>query len=514
MIRKAAIAKADPELNEFFNALILEEFRQDSEAIAVGLDALRGFIDALRDDVWMYVETDYVDKVYRDSYYRYYASKANVYARNCIKISFFYNLSDPLPHELDSSKYDYYQKHYGGFLVLRPTLPAIIGRNAISPIILKRHDFVSCLVNIQSTVDGLRFSLNAFPASSQDGETITCAETTMWSMMEYFGNKYPEYSPTLPSNILKILEDVSFERQLPSEGLSYDMLSYLAKKYGFGPRIYQRDGFGGSVNNIFSCLIESGIPLVVALGNTDYCQEKNGDLDENIRSIGHAVLCIGHEKISGKHIDSLQGKGERLPKTKTYLMDYDDIEKLFVFMDDNFPPYQLDGLDTPAARYEGFYDGANWMHCKIEHFVVPFYKKIYIEAFVVKQIVKLLIESPHFAELHGSMITTRTFLCSTRSYRDYVKRSDMTDEMKREISSLHLPKFIWIAEISTIEKLKTCKAQALLILDATEARIEDYAPVLLGLHDNKALVRVPKGLGGKTINTNDFTIYTHNLKEN
>lgn len=512
MIRKAAIAKTDVNINGFFEKLISEEFTQDHAAIMGGLQSLWFFIDALVDDVWLYVETDYVDKVYRDSYYRYYASKANVYVRNCIKISFFHDLSEPLTCELDPSKYEYYQKSYGGFIVLRPTLPAIIGRNAISPAILKRRNFVACLANIQSTVDGLRFSLNAFPASSQDEETITCAETTMWSMMEYFGNKYPEYSPTLPSNILSILEDRSFERQLPSEGLSYDMLSYLAKKYGFGPRIYHRDGFEEETHNIFSCLIESGIPLVVALGNTAYVAEKEQS-HERVVPIGHAVLCIGHENLSEKHIDSLRNKAKELCVADTFLMDYDDIEKHFVFIDDNFPPYQLDCLGKPAARYSRCRDGADWMHCEIEHFVVPFYKKIYIEAFVVKKLVKMLIESSFFADLHGTGITLRTFLCSTRSYRDYVKRSDMTDEMKQEILSVFLPKFIWVAEISTLDKLKAHRGAALLIIDATEVKIEDYAPVLLGLHNNKALIRVSRGLGEKPTRTNDFAMYSNNLKE-
>ena len=512
MIRKAAIAKTDANFDKFFEALISEEFTSNYAAVKGGLRSLRLFIDALVDNVWLYVETDYVDKVYRDSYYRYYASKANIYVRNCIKISFFQALSDPLPCELDSSKYDYYQKCYRGFLILRPTLPAIIGRNAISPLILKQRDFVACLANIQSTVDGLRFSLNAFPASSQDGETITCAETTMWSMMEYFGNKYPEYRPTLPSNILRILENVSFERQLPSEGLSYDMLSYLAKSYGFGPRIYHRDGFGEDSYNIFSCLIESGIPLIVALGNTAYVEEKEVS-HESVMQIGHAVLCIGHENLSVKHIDSLRDKSKELDKTKTSLMDYDDIEKRFVFIDDNFPPYQLDRLDTPVARYSKLRDGGDWKHCEIEHFVVPFYKKIYIDAFVVKKLVKQLVESSYLVDFHGTKITMRTFLCSTRSYRDYVKRSGMTDEMKREISSIFLPKFIWVTEFSSLEKLKDNKAVALLIIDATEVKIEDYAPVLLGLHNNKALARAAKGLGEKPIHTSDFSMYFNNLKE-
>ena len=46
-------------------------------------------IEQLKDTLYLFVETNYVDKVYRDSYYHYYSSKLSECKRNCIRISFF-----------------------------------------------------------------------------------------------------------------------------------------------------------------------------------------------------------------------------------------------------------------------------------------------------------------------------------------------------------------------------------------------------------------------------------------
>ena len=43
-------------------------------------------------DTKIVIERNYVDKVYRDSYYAYYASKRTHYGKDAIKLSFF---SDP-----------------------------------------------------------------------------------------------------------------------------------------------------------------------------------------------------------------------------------------------------------------------------------------------------------------------------------------------------------------------------------------------------------------------------------
>lgn len=52
---------------------------------------------------------------------------------------------------------------------------------------------------------GVKLFIEGFPHSSQDSETITCAETTIWAAMEYFGTRYSDYKPVLPSTIIKTM---------------------------------------------------------------------------------------------------------------------------------------------------------------------------------------------------------------------------------------------------------------------------------------------------------------------
>ncbi len=67
------------EAESFFIALLVEHFGFQaivaSEAYKNAVSGLKRHIDRLRDDCWLLVETEYIDKVYRDSYYRYYSSK-------------------------------------------------------------------------------------------------------------------------------------------------------------------------------------------------------------------------------------------------------------------------------------------------------------------------------------------------------------------------------------------------------------------------------------------------------
>lgn len=475
------------------------------------------FINHLKDDLMAYIEPVYVDKVYRDSYYYYYASKSVDLPKNCIRISFFedddFQIKDG---KMDYGQYDYLKEHYRGFVVLRPTVRSIIGRNAISPAIVKNNGFKICKTKVTPTSGGFKFSVEAFPAASQDTETMTCAETTVWSMMEYFGNRYPEYTPLLPSNIVNILKQTTIERQLPSNGLTEDNLSYIAKCCGFGPQLYHRDYFH-DFNNILSCYIESGIPVMVALSNKQHISEeldKGMPIDKVESYLGHAVMCIGHETITDALIDSVPSKDLA---GVTSLLDYDDIEKRFVFIDDNFPPYMMDSLSSPTQRYAPFMgNGQDWEHCKIDHFVVPLYKKVYLEAEVAKRYLKELISSPFMPQLHHTItdpveVTMRVFLCSTRSYRDYVNRSSMSDDMKRMMENLSLPRFVWVAELSDRDNLKKGIVKGVILLDATECRTEYHKALIVSFCGGEVLYKKGQSLRRGGISMNDFEMF-NNLK--
>ena len=129
----------------------------------------------------------------------------------------------------------------------------------------------------------VKLKSNGFPHSMQDAESIKCAETTMWALMEYFSSKYMEYKPVLPSEILKTLERITFERQLPSRGLTMNEISFALRQFGFGTKIYSQNQYEENLSLIIDCYVESGIPILLGL-------EAISDEGE-----GHVVICIGKE---------------------------------------------------------------------------------------------------------------------------------------------------------------------------------------------------------------------------
>lgn len=104
----------------------------NDKAREVYSSSLAKHIDQLKDSISILVEAPYVDKVYRNSYYHYFSSKLKDYPRDTIKLSFFEGkISDSDFRNED--KYESLKNQYRGFMVLRPTVKNIIGRNVISP---------------------------------------------------------------------------------------------------------------------------------------------------------------------------------------------------------------------------------------------------------------------------------------------------------------------------------------------------------------------------------------------
>ena len=80
------------------------------------------------------VEHGYVDKDYRSTFYNFYAKKGRQYRPDCVRLHFF----DPVVR-YDEARTDIYstdgrpQDHYSGYIVLRPTIVATLGRSVLSP---------------------------------------------------------------------------------------------------------------------------------------------------------------------------------------------------------------------------------------------------------------------------------------------------------------------------------------------------------------------------------------------
>lgn len=436
--------------NNFINGIenVLNEFYSvNEETILNSIQHLDfSFFTHLKDNLYFFIEYPYVDKFYRNSYYNYYSSKNYSYSKETIRVSIFENaINEESIFDLEILK-----NNYLGFFVLRPTFPSILGRNVISPIAFSDHNFSIVSSKFNITANSLKTTVDGFPHSSQDGESITCAETTIWSIIEYFSNRYNEYTPLLPSEIHKILSELTYERQMPSRGLQAHQISYALKKMGFGVRVYSKSVYNMEFNRILNSYIESGIPLVA-------CVRGNG--------IGHAFNIIGRRNFNQDNYNQIEDIDLR-EDGRLFLKNVNSIENDFIFVDDNFAPYRVGNIHNPCVHY----NLPGWDGCEITEIIVPLYSKIYMEAGEASFFTQNLLKLSTFA-YNGTSIATKTFLCSSRTYKNYLLNlEDINLDIKKLFLNLSMPKFIWVTEIYDAEGFINQDVIGLVLLDATEPK--------------------------------------------
>lgn len=433
------------------------------------------YIDNLRDDIIAIIEDNYIDKVYRNIFSNYLSTKLNAYEQRCIRISFLEKDFDIFGILGKSNFPDLISQSYLGFMIVRPIIPGIVGRSAISPKALTNASSVNIMTApIRASFLGIKLIIEAFPHSSQDSEYATCAETSIWSLMEYFGNKYPEYSPISPSSIHKYLDNSACQRHVPSNGLMYTDISYVLQSCGFGCKIYSlktavSDGYShDELYRIFSTYIDSGIPMVVAV---------------NMIGSGHAIVCVGNEKTDKSAIDAcMQYKTHQ--KNIGY-KNWADVTRNFIFNDDNSHAYVSSDFDCPTPQYQ-------LNNPYISSIIVPLYKKVYMDApRAIEQSINL-IDTDLFDI--KSDIVVRTFLASGRSYLDFLMRDDVLDaSFKQEIiTKISFSKFIWVTEFSYEHDFKRDIVDGILILDATEPMEYNVCYPLLACFDKNMYYFCPK----------------------
>lgn len=408
------------------------------------------FLTPFHDDLTIIVETDYIDKTYRDLYYHFYSTKLKSFKRNCVRLSFCNSvIDDTITHSEDDIQK--LKDNYLGFVVLRPLGSSCIGRNVVSPQALKSvgSNLLLCKTDVASTVLGTKVSVCGFPHSSQDGEMMTCAETTIWAIMSYLANRYNVYSLPLGHNILASLTDSSYERQTPSRGLNFQQISLSLQNQGLACRVYDKDN--PKFKEILSCYIESGIPLALCIES---------------KTFGHAVACIGRRTIdrSAVALRPVDVKG------RIYFEWNKSIDE-FVVNDDGATCYQVMNYTNPCS----YYGKPDWDGMEITHFVAPLHQKIYLDAeLAIEAALNLVCDYGYDA---GSVI--RTFLTSSRSYREYVMTNDsLSEEQKQAFVELDMPKFIWVTEISDGVSFKASQVNDIILLDATSGKQDMYNSII------------------------------------
>lgn len=470
------------------------KFLKEDKSFAIMLDifsALFSYVESHNMKAFTFMqEENYVDWVYRDSYYFYFSGKHFCYSRFCKRIFLFANTFDKPLLDLEP---DDLEKDFVGSIVIRPIPQRSVGRTLLNPKYFLGD--AQCYVRgaeYNMVAFGKRVSVRAFPYSMQDGETATCAETTILNLLDYYSRSYPEYHYLLPSDINRIAKENGYERSLPTHGLKYEMISKAFCESGFYPRLYSSEKMPkDKFRRILYYYIESGIPL--SLGVSAGVQNK------------HSVIVIGHGKVNDKKEQlqqNIYASYDKKSDNIVWICDAADIVNEFCIMDDNQMPYKL----AECNLYEQYQLMlGNYI---IETMMVPLYKRMYLEASDASEIFKVIIASNEYGincadfecieggKSLGSQrnpLAVRIFMTSSRSLRKCRDKqfAHGNEEVRSWYSTTVFPKFVWVCELSTVE-MYSKEVIGEIILDATSSA-DAYADSLIIAHyPRRIFCRLPQ----------------------
>lgn len=495
-------------------------------------------------EITMFIEEDYVDKQYRDTYYSYFSQKYSSFNRNCLRLSFFegnVNQKDIIQNSIDSI-----QKTFIGVIVLRPLTVGNIGTTLLNPQKLKVQGYIQfCKYKVM--VCGKKITFEAFPFFSQDAETMTCAETAIFNLLNYYGHKYPDYRILMPREILDSLERTHYERVLPAKGIGDEYITKVLSESHLYPRLYS------SVNDFDELLyayIESGIPLILGLPrhvvicighgriNKQLLKAPTDDLiiysqfDNNTYYYinpskfidGYIVMDDNGEPYSQKNIDNLTQEyyiQSNLPMQMTIVDEIDSLEQI---NDVDSISFDIDNLnDIIQSENNNGYYSVSTIKNTYDSIIVPLHRRVYIDAARAKEIfTELFLENGLFIKelknsyLDNNWITTkdnpllwRMFLTTSSNFKEFKSKTYGDEVMQSTYINSPYPHFIWILELGTIKCYEKGKARVEIILDATSS-IHSANRGILSIRYKEHYVFVPELL--KTVNYGD--IIASELKEN
>jgi hypothetical protein len=394
-----------------------------------------------------------------------------------------------------------------GLITIRPLKVGEIGKTFINPYKIKNSNFFIRTTNFQFGMIGRKFYIESFPFSSQDGEYMTCAQTSLWNILQYYGTRYKEYKVALPHEIVEIVDKNHFARVLPSSGLNYTQSSAVLKKFGFSSQIYYRFNGDTCIYNpdnqfkrLFHYYVESGIPLMTGI-----------KLKSNEKENGHAAVCIGHGKIEIKE------DAESTFIGRYSVLNSADFVQEYIYMDDNKYPYY-------KAEYDKFDYPYN--ETKIKYFIAPLYKRILLDAFEAEKIFYELLKNKYFGlnnlENIDDKIVISIFLSTARNYKASRFESVDNSVAKRLYINIPLPKFVWVCEISTLNEYKNNKIIGEIVLDATASKYDKLESTILIRYqqkfgfklNNETMLNLKERLINKRgIFSQSYSMFDKNLKE-
>ena len=397
----------------------------------------------------MLVETGYIDKDYRSTYYNFYAKKGRNYRNDCVRLHFFDESV-----AFDEAKAalvcpdEKLEDHYFGYVVLRPTLVSTIGRSILSPNI--RNGAKGMVIQAEHQVHLLGYKLRVwgFPSMAQHTDIAVCAHVSCWAILRHYSEKFPQHRELLIHDITKLAQQFDPGGLTPSLGLNVLHAERIFQAAGSFPLVVKRQTSGADDRFTGQLLayLESGFPLFIEMA-----------------SKRHAIVAIGH---TWSNTPVVAPAGSLLSASRLGAI---------VTVDDNHLPYT--DIDSAAVGKYKLED--------ISGFIVPLPDKIYYPADAVDR---------HSIALHGAMasmlnlppandLIRRYYVTTLSALRRYAREnaSQLGDVLVGAIMRLRTSQFIWVVEYASADQWNNAHVSARAILDAS-ASLYDPAPMWF-MHD-------------------------------
>ena len=403
------------------------------------------------------VEHGYVDKDYRSTFYNFYAKKGRHYRTDCVRLHFFNGAV-----RYDEKRTDIVcddgrpQDHYFGYIVLRPTIVATLGRSVLSPNIrlgasgraIQSVHYVNLL--------GHRLPVWGFPSMAQHVDIAVCAHVSCWAILRYYSETFPQHREYLVHDITKLAAPFDPGGLVPSLGFNVLGAERVFQAAGCFPVLVGKRN-SASEAAFFSQLLaylESGFPLFVAMPG-----EK------------HAVVLVGHS-----------WRQSAAPPGPSSSHVWPQVETLLA-VDDNLLPYSTVPLDSTATATEL----ASYTAKSFEAFIVALPDKIYYPADAIDAFSRRVegwlarLRSPEAEPLE----LRRYFITTVSKLREYARANytHLGDTLVGLTMRLQTAQFVWVVEYCSVAQWKAGRVAARAIVDAT-ASPRDPAPIWL-LHDEQ-----------------------------
>jgi hypothetical protein len=403
------------------------------------------------------IERNYVDKDYRSTYYHFYAKKGQRYRADCVRLHFF---DATVTFDENTLKLNcpegarQLSDHYFGFVVLRPTGIATIGRSIVSPDVRSGASRYIITARHKVHLLGYKLFIEGFPSMDQHIDISVCAHAACWSILRHYSERYNIYREFLTHDITLMAHQFDPGGLIPSKGLEVSHAERVFQEAGTFPVHVTRDNTKSSDPSFYRQLtayVESGFPLFAAM-----------------HKHGHAVAVVGYE---WRTPVSTAIPGMRYA--------WDEIQAL-AFVDDNHLPY----IPVPVAG------GTPYSAGDIDAFIVALPEKIFYPADAVDRLSPTLFKLGAVVGLPPQDQTIiRYFITTGSALRHFVRQreSEFDPKLLATIMTLPYAQFVWIVEFATEAQWAVGQIAARAVIDAT-ASLREVMPLWLIHSRTKALV--------------------------